>query len=230
MTDEHALTLLQGLPLFAGVNAHTLVQISTRLRRHRYRPGEVLVHQDEPAYSLHVIYRGSVKITRATEEGEQLVLGLVGEGGCIGEVASLDGGLRSATATAVEPTETLSLGREDLVAALRDDSEFALALISTLAGRLRKADLRLEDAYFSDLDMRLARRLLQLAEEFGRKATAGIEVPLPLTQSELASMLGAGRSRVNGLLGVYQDLGVLRLGKGSFTVLQPEALRRRAGR
>jgi CRP/FNR family transcriptional regulator len=135
MAQTDALALLQGLPLFAGVQPQTLLLITTRLHRHRYGPGEALVQQDEPAYSLHVIYRGSVKVTRTTEEGEQLVLGLVGPAECIGEVATLDGGLRSATVTAVEPIETLSLVRDDLLGALREDREFALALISTLARR-----------------------------------------------------------------------------------------------
>ena len=158
------------------------------------------------------------------------MLGLVGQGGCIGEVAALDGGPRSATVTAVEATETLMLTREELLAVVRSDPELALAVIATLAARLRMADVRLEDAYFSDLGTRLARRLLLIAEEHGHKTGAGIVSPLPLTQAELASMLGAGRPRVSGLLNSFQDAGLIRLGRGSFTVLQPDALLRRAGR
>jgi CRP/FNR family cyclic AMP-dependent transcriptional regulator len=158
------------------------------------------------------------------------VLGLDGRGRCIGEVAVLDGGPRSATVVAAEPTETLVLSRADLLAAVRDDSHLALALISTLALRLRTADERLEDAYFSDLETRLARRLLQLAGDHGHETPGGIEVPLPLTQAELARMLGAGRSRVSGVLGRFQDAGYLRLGRRSFLICRPEDLRRRAGR
>jgi len=188
------------------------------------------VRQDEPARVLYVITAGSVKVTRLSEDGDESVLGLVGRGGCIGEVAALDGAPRSATVTAVEAVETLALARDDLLAAIREEPELAVALIATLAARLRAADVRLEDAYFSDLATRLARRLLLLAEQHGRQTADGIAAPLPLTQTELANMLGAARSRVNGLLGSFQDEGLIRLAKGSFTVLQPEALRRRAGR
>lgn len=229
MADERALTLLGDVPLFVGVRQQTLAFLAARLTQRRFRRGETLVRQHEPAHALHLITAGRVKVTRATEEGDESVLGLVGLGGCIGEVAVLDESPRSATVTAVEPTETLVLARDDLLAALREDPELALALIATLASRLRRADARLEDAYFSDLGTRLARRLLQIAEEHGHRTGAGLEAPLPLTQAELASMLGAARSRVNGLLGSFQDAGLLRLGKGSFTVLQPDALRHRAG-
>ena len=103
-------------------------------------------------------------------------------------------------------------------------------MIITLAARLRRADEWLEDAYFHDLDTRLARRLLHLAQEHGRETSQGIEIAVPLTQSDLAGMLGATRVSVNRLLGVYQDAQLLRLSKGSFTILKPEALRTRAGR
>lgn len=230
MSEQNELALLSDVPLFAGVRRETLAFLTAKLHRRRFRRGDTLVRQDEPAQALLLITSGSVKISRLTEEGDEAVLALVGQGGCIGEVAALDGSPRSATVTAVEPTETLILARDDLLAAVRDDPELALALIATLAMRLRRADARLEDAYFSDLGTRLARRLLQIAEEHGHETDAGIETPLPLTQTELASMLGAARSRVNGLLGSFQDAGLLRLGKGSFTILQPDALRQRAGR
>jgi CRP/FNR family cyclic AMP-dependent transcriptional regulator len=230
MREQRDVALLSDVPLFAGVGRETLAFLAAKLRRRRFGRGEALVRQGEPAQALLLITSGSAKVSRLTEDGDEAVLGLVGPGGCIGEVAALDGSPRSATVTAVEPAETLVLARADLIAAVRDDPELALALIGTLAMRLRRADARLEDAYFSDLETRLARRLLQTAEEHGRKTEAGIETPLPLTQSELASMLGAGRPRVNGLLGGFQDAGLIRLGKGSFTILQPEELRRRAGR
>jgi CRP/FNR family transcriptional regulator, cyclic AMP receptor protein len=229
MIDQAALNLLRGVPLFSGLGDETLAFLSERLRSRRFRRGETLVRQDEPARALYLITAGRVKVVRITEDGDESVLGLVGRGGCIGEVATLDGGPRSATVEAVEPTETLTLGRDDLLAAIRSDSDLALGLIATLSERLRAADIRLEDAYFADLGTRLARRLLRIAEEHGHATDAGIEAPLPLTQSELASMLGAARSRVNTLLGAFQDEGLLKLGKGSFTILNEPGLRRRAG-
>src|SRR5439155_24060284 len=131
-----------------------------------------------------------------------------------GEMAALDGGPRSATVTAVEATETFALMRDDLLSFARENSDFALALIITLSNRLRRADEWLEDSYFQDLDTRMARRLIELAEEHGVDTNEGVEVQFPLTQSDLAGMLGATRVSVNRLLGSYQDAQLLRLGKG----------------
>jgi len=230
MAEERWVSLLQAVPLFDGVSAETLRLLATRLRFHRYRRGEVLFRQDEPSLSLHLITSGSVKISRTTDDGDEALLGLAWSGSCVGEVGTLDGAPRSASVIAAEPTETLALLRDDLLTVLQADLQFALVLIGTLARRLRHADIRLEDAYFAHLDERVGRRLLQFAEERGRSTSEGIEVPLPLSQGELASMLGAGRSRVSSVLGAYQDAGLIRLGKRSFTVLQLEPLRKRAGR
>ena len=103
-------------------------------------------------------------------------------------------------------------------------------MITTLATRLRRADEWLEDAYFADLDTRLARRLLDLALDHGRQTSDGVEVAFPLTQSDLAGMLGATRVSVNRLLGAYQDARIIRLSRGSFTILRLDTLRERAGR
>jgi CRP/FNR family transcriptional regulator, cyclic AMP receptor protein len=229
MTDDPA-ALLRSVALFAGVNEPALTRLARRLQRRTYRRNEVILHRGDPAGALHVIRSGRVKVTLPSEDGDETVITLMGAGDCFGEIAALDGGPRSATVTAVEPTETLALLREDLLACVREEPDLALALIQTLAARLRRTDAWLEDAYFQDLDTRLARRLVELADEQGHPVPDGIEVAFPLTQSDLAGMLGVTRVSVNRLLGVYQDERLLRLNRGSFTILNPDALRRRAGR
>lgn len=229
MADDLTQTL-RAVPLFAEMAPEVLAVLATRLRRRTFRRNEVIMHRGDPAGALHVIRSGRVKVTLPSEEGDETVLALMGGGACFGEIAALDGGPRSATVTAVEATETLALLREDLLSFARENADFAQALILTLAARLRRTDEWLEDSYFQDLDTRMARRLLELTEQHGTPTAAGVEVQFPLTQSDLAGMLGATRVSVNRLLGVYQDEGLLRLGKGSFTVLDPNGLHARAGR
>ena len=229
MTDD-LVTLLRGVPLFAGMNDQALALLGRRLRRRAFRRNEVIFHRGDPAGAMHIIRSGRVKVTLPSETGEETVLTLMSTGECVCEMAALDGTLRSATVTAIEPTETLALLREDLLATLREHPELALAMIATLAARLRRTDAWLEDAYVLDLDTRLARRLMELADEQGRTTDEGIEVAVPLTQADLGGMLGVTRVSINRLLGSYQDAGLLRLGRGgAFTVLRPDALRRRGG-
>lgn len=227
---EDLAAMLRGVSLFENVPPPAIAALAARVRRRSFRRNEVIMHRGDPAGAMHVIRSGRVKITLPSEEGDETVLALLGAGACFGEIAALDGGPRSATVTAVEPTETVALLREELLSFARENLAFSQALIVTLAARLRRADEWLEDTFYQDLDTRMARRLLELAEEHGRETPAGIEVEFPLTQSDLAGMLGATRVSVNRLLGAYQDARLLSLGKGSFTVLRPDALRDRAGR
>ncbi len=229
MSEDETAALLAGVPLFRGLAPRPLALLAGRMRGHGYRRGEVVFHQGDPAGALHVIQSGSVKVTAPTARGTEPVLALLGTGACFGEVAALDGGARSATVTAVEQTETLALHRDDLWACVREQPEFAERVILTLVASLRRINTWLEDAYFNDLDTRLARRLHELATTRGRHGADGVQVSFPLSQSELAGMLGATRASVNAILGSYQDAGLLRLGKGSFTVARPDELRRRAG-
>lgn len=230
MAVDEQIAMLRAVSLFEHVRTQDIQALAGRLRRRSFRRGEVIMHRGDPAGALHVLKSGRVKITLPSSEGDETVLALLGAGACFGEIAALDGGPRSATVTAVEPTETLSLVREDLLSFARESSEFALALITTLAKKLRRTDEWLEDAYFQDLDTRMARRLLDLADDHGRPVADGIEVQFPLTQSDLAGMLGATRVSVNRLLGQYQDAQLLRLGKGSFVILNMDEMRERAGR
>ena len=134
------------------------------------------------------------------------------------------------TVTAVEQTETQMLLREDVLSFARTSPDLAMALVHTLTDRLRRTDDWLDDAYFADLDTRLANRLLELADVHGEETAEGIVVDFPLTQSDLAGMLGATRARVNRMLGIYQDAGLLRLGTGAFTILDREGIEDRAVR
>jgi CRP-like cAMP-binding protein len=222
--------LLRGSILFAELPEKQIETLAGRLRRRAYRRNEVIFHRGDPSGVIHLIRSGTVKIHLPSEEGDETVLGLQGPGGCFGELAALDGEPRSATVTAVEPVETFVLMREDLLTALRENPDLALALLSALAAHLRRTNEWLEDAYYLDLDQRLARRLYDLAVEQGRETPGGVEVPLPLTQSDLAALVGATRVTINRQLGIYQDARLLRLGRGSFTVTDMEGLRRRAGR
>jgi CRP-like cAMP-binding protein len=221
--------LLRRVPLFATLAPEQLETVAARMRRRSFRRGEVVFHRGDPAGPLHVICAGTVKVTAPTAEGDEAVLAMYGAGVCFGEIAALDGGPRSATVTALEPTETLSLQPDDLLSCVREYPDLAQHVIVVFAARLRRTSVWLEDAYFHDLDTRLARRLRELAQERGQPTAQGIVVAFPLTQTELAGMLGATRATVNQLLGLYQDTGLLRLGKRTFTILRPADLERRAG-
>lgn len=193
-----------------------------------YRRGEVILRQGDTPSALHIVVSGVVKLTVSSPEGNEMILQLVRDGDCFGEVAVLDGAPAHESAVAVRPTKALSLPRAELVRAVHANPQLGDAVLGLMAERLRLSAERLEDAYLYDLDTRMARCLWRFAKDYGRPAADGVCVDFPLTQSELAAMLGATRVRVNVLLGGYQDAGLVRLGKGTYTVPSLDRLRCRA--
>lgn len=220
--------LLSRSPLFRHLNADEAAFALEHLYPRKYRKGEVIVHREDPPGALHVIAEGCVKLSLTSEEGEEVILGMLAEGDWFGEVATLDGGPAPETVTAALPTLTYALRREVLQSLLRNNPRLMMSFVEALATQLRGRNERIEEIHLYDLSTRMARRLLELAERYGTPGTNGIEVPFPLTQAEFGGMLGATRVRVNLVLGSYQDAGVIRLDRGAITILRPGELRRRA--
>jgi CRP/FNR family cyclic AMP-dependent transcriptional regulator len=219
---------LRSAPLFEGIPPQDIEQIASRMVRRRFSRGDVILSQGGAPGAMHVITRGSVKITISSDDGKEMILAILHPGELFGEIAALDGGARSATVTAIEPTETAALSRSDLLEFVQTHPDFALRLIATLAKRLRLVDERLEDAHFLDLDARMAKILLDLTDQ-GQILADG-SVRISLTQSELASMIGATRVSANRLLKTFESAGLVRRGRSAITVTDMRGLRHRAGR
>ena len=198
---------LRACGLFAGLDAPSLELVAGALRSRRFRKGEVVFHAGDPGDALFIVAAGHVKITLPADDGsEPAILTTVGPGGFFGELALLDGQPRSATATTVEPTETLSLPRDVFRELLDKHPELRDALFAALANLLRRLTKHVEELHFLDLAGRLAARLAQLARQGHPGATHAIELDWPYTQSDLAAMIGGTRQSVNKLLtGLVDD-------------------------
>jgi CRP-like cAMP-binding protein len=218
---------LAAMPLFAQYDEAMLAEMVAAIRTRRFRKGEVIFHRGDPGQALFIVARGSVKIVVPTQTGEEALLAVIGPGDFFGELSLLDGAPRSATAIALEPAELWTLHRDDVLRPLRDVPG-AEALLAALARRLRRTDAQVEEIGYLDLDARLARAILRLAEEHGTAMDGGVRIDLPLTQTDLASLVGATRPRVNLLLGAYQDAGLVRLAGRSLILLDIQGFRARA--
>jgi CRP/FNR family transcriptional regulator/CRP/FNR family cyclic AMP-dependent transcriptional regulator len=220
---------LARIPLLSDVSAEALGQLSQHLRRRSYQRGEIVFHQGDPGDTLHLVQQGRVKVVLPAESGDEVVLAILGPGDCFGELALLDGEPRSATVVAVESVETFALGRNDFLSFIRSNPEVAERLVANLARVIRRANEEVADLAFLDLPGRLAKKLLELAESQGAPIEdgRGVEITLPLTQEELAGMVGATRPSVNKVLGWFEDQGAIQRRGRRIAVLNPEALRLR---
>lgn len=197
-------------------------------RRASFPRGSVLMFEGEHEERLILVLGGRVKITRAGPDGREIILGIRDPGDLLGELAFIDRRPRSATVVALEPIEAVMLPGSRFREHLEKTPRVALVLLEVVAGRFREATLnRLQ---FSSLDTmgRLAARILELAERYGESVNGSIEVPLPLSQEELASWTGASRTGVAQALQSLRELNWLETGRGQMTVIDPDALRARA--
>ncbi|MEE8470329.1 MAG: Crp/Fnr family transcriptional regulator, partial [Dehalococcoidia bacterium] len=177
-------TLLAQVPLFASLKPAYLAELAGKLTSRGYRRGETIFHKDDPGSALYIIKAGQIKISAASPEGEEVILAILTEGDFFGELSLLDGKPRSASATAMEAAQTLTLDRDDLLEVLGKYPEMAGDILAALSDRLRRTDLLLEDAVFLDLPARLAKRLLELGAKRGFETDKGLEIDLRLTQQD----------------------------------------------
>jgi CRP/FNR family transcriptional regulator, cyclic AMP receptor protein len=230
MDDSFAVDALARCPLFEHAERDILQSLANRLRRRRFRRNEVIFHQGDPGDSLHVVAAGAVKILLPSAGGEEAIIATLRPGDFFGELALLDGAPRSATATAVEPSETLVLPRSvfqellDNITGLRD------ALLFGLAYELRRLTGHVEELHFLDLAGRLAMRLTRLAREEEADAHGRIRLDWPYTQSDLAAMIGGTRQSVNRLLSILVDEGLISIQPDELIITDLDQLARRAER
>lgn len=230
LDDPAAIEALRRSPLFAPCSDELLTDVARQLRSHTYRRNEVIFHQGDPGDALHIIRRGSVKIVLPSPEGEEAIIATLRSGDFFGELALLDSEPRSATATAVEATETLILPRPVFRELLDTYPELRDALFAALTQLLRRLTHHVEELHFLDLAGRLAARLAFLARQAQPAARGPVELDWPYTQSDLAAMIGGTRQSVNRLLSELIDDGLVRLQTERLVVTDLPALELRADR
>jgi CRP/FNR family cyclic AMP-dependent transcriptional regulator len=217
-TDRVA--LLQSLQLFRGLDEEILCQLAKNSRRREFRASEIICYQGDSGSTCHVIIRGKVRIFLASGEGRELSVRILGPGEIFGEMALFEGLPRSANVEALEETQTLELQHEVLLDCLRKSPTLALNMLQALSARLRSSTVEAEGLALLTVDERLARQLHKLAEWSGRPAPGGgVRIMVPMTQQELAALIGTSRESVNRALVRLRRQGKVRLEKGWIVLL-----------
>ena len=230
LPDGQGLTQLRSSPLFNQCGDDVLSEVERRLRRRQFRRGEVIFHQGDPGDALHLVGTGSVKIVLPSSEGDEAIIATLRPGDFFGELALLDSAPHSATAVAVEPTETFTLPRDVFLELLGEQPALRDALLKGLAVELRRLTGHVEELHFLDLAGRLAMRLSRLAEEQERDPSGEVSLDWPYTQSDLAAMIGGTRQSVNRLLSELVDDGLVRIERDRLIIGDLDELARRAER
>src|SRR5215203_3384376 len=189
------------LELFRGLSATELTQVNDLLGRTKFPTGAMILTADQPGEIAYIILDGTLKVSTIQSNGRELTLALLGPGEIVGELSLADRAARSADVTALEPSVLVWLDRGTFERFRRDIPAITENLLRLLARRLRLANAQLQAMATLDVHGRIARQLLALAGVLGEDLPdGGVRIPLRITQSDLAALVGATRVRVNEVL------------------------------
>lgn len=228
MNAEDA-ALLHSTSLFGVLPEEAIRRLGEHAVRRSYGRGEIIFREDDPGDALCVVVGGLVKVYRTSPDGDEMLLVTLGPSTVFGELPMVDGGLRSASAAAVEATTVLTINRTALLHALRDSPELIDRLLQSLGSMVRRLTDQAADLVFLDLPGRVAKLLLRMAEERGTAGQGGQAMDLQVTQTDLANMVGGSRQSVNQVLSSFERLGYVELDGRRIVIRRPDLLKRRAG-
>ena len=206
---------------FADVDPAILRGIASHATERSLIRGDVLFLEGDSPDSLYIVLRGRIAVTNKSTDGRESVLALMEPGDLFGEMGMLDDRPRSAGARALETSSVVRLPYEPVIALLRDDPALLWGVVRLLAGRLRNMDEALADSVFLDVTGRTAKRILELSD-------GADEFNLPVTQEELAGMVGASRERVNKAISSFIRLGWIDQSERKYRIIQRDRLALRA--
>ena len=216
------LTALQSVPIFSEVHEDTLNALVKAAEIKELVRGDVLFNEGDEPNSLHIVLSGRIAIVMISEvDDRESVVALMDLGDLFGELGLLDSGARSATARAIEPTSILEIRYDQVRKIFDEQPDLVWAAARMLAQRLRTMDEALSDSVFLDVTGRTAKRIIELSE-------GEDEFTIPVTQEELAGMVGASRERVNKAISSFVRLGWLEQHDRNYRILQRKELSIRA--
>ena len=213
-------------PIFGSLSDEERRRVLALSRRRRFARREVLFHEGDPGDTLHLIDKGRVAVRMTTPLGDVATVDVLGQGNAVGLLAVLEeGGRRQASVMALEPTETLSFDRDQLLELRHAHPAIDGFLMGMMAAHLRRADAQLVEALFVPVERRLLRRLLYLCTIY---ESGGAEVEIPLTQEDLASLAGTSRATANRVLRQLEDDKIVSLTRNRIDVIDSDRVARRA--
>jgi CRP/FNR family transcriptional regulator, cyclic AMP receptor protein len=211
---------------FDGLSGNEQAMVQARFLTRSFRRGDTIVFQGDDSFSVGIIDSGHVAVKVATPRGESVTVTVLGPGASFGEIAEITRRGRTATLVALNEVKARVLPGGLFEEVRQRIPAIDRALLFSLAARLDDLSSRLAETAYETVQRRCERRLVELAELFA--GADRISASIPLTQEDLAGVVGATRPTVNQVLGALVDEGLLRLTRGRVDVPNIEALRRHA--
>jgi CRP-like cAMP-binding protein len=210
MEQRAIVDLLGKSALFGSLADTDRAAIAARMRRVDFAPDQMIFSRGDPGREIYLVLEGRIRLSILSSDGRELSFAHAGPGNIFGEIATLDGGERTAGATAISRVQAMALPQRAMMELIENNPKVGLAAIRFLCTRLRETDQRLEAIALHRIEVRLARLMLS-ALKLQSPGAAGKNVALDLgmSQGELALLIGASRPKVNIALTMLEDMGAI---------------------
>ena len=216
--------LLARVPWFESIGDDALRHVAGEARTRHAGAGTTLFREGEPAGALFVVQSGSVKLTQLTPEGHQVVLRLVGPGDAFGGVAAFGGSTYPATAEAVNDVAVFEWPGAVMAGLMERYPKLAMNALRYVAARLHELQVQYRQLATEKVERRIARALLRLVQQAGRRVEGGVLIDLPLSREDIAQMTGTTLYTVSRLVSRWEGEGILDAGRQQLVIRKPHAL------
>jgi CRP/FNR family cyclic AMP-dependent transcriptional regulator len=213
--------VLRRVPLFSDLSEAEIARVAEVARERSYPKNSVILFEDDPGDALYVVVTGMVKVVLIGEDGREVILSVLKEGNFFGEMALIDDEPRSAHVIAMEDANLL----EDFHQRLKETPSIALGLLRTLSRRLREADEKIGGLVLLDVNGRVARLLLRMADE-----NDGVHITRRVTHHTIAQMVGSSRETVSRTMRDMVERGLIEVSRRMITIRNRAALQAAASR
>lgn len=202
---------LSQISLFEELHDEELTELNGLLHRKTFGAGSNIINVADRAEQVFILLEGTVKIYVDQLDGSEVILAFLGPGDAFGEMSMVGNGGRSANVVAMEECVCLSMDRSSFHRCLKSMPGLSYNLVRLMNRRLRLANEQIQALSTLDVRGRVARQLLAFAQQYGRKSDDGVLIPLRLTQTDLAALVGASRERVNQVIVDFKESGYIEV-------------------
>jgi CRP-like cAMP-binding protein len=200
------LDLIRRVPLFSMLTTDQAQVIADGVIKRRFRRGEIIVEQGRKSDALFILLSGRARVITSDSRGREVILAVLEAGDYLGEMSLIDNEPHSATVRAEVQTDVLVLGRSEFAACLPENSSLSYAILRGLVGRLRNADRQIESLALLDVYGRVARALLDMAQD-----EEGVRIiRQKVSRQDLAKVVGASREMVSRVMKDLEERGLIQ--------------------
>jgi len=210
---------LKRVPLFSDLSPAELERFAEVAREREYPKNSVILFEDDPGDALYVVSGGQVKVVLIGEDGREVILSVLSDGDFFGEMSLIDDEPRSAHVIAMRDSRLLVLRRDDFQQQLQQHPSIALKVLKVMVQRLRRADAKIGGLVLLDVNGRVAKLLLDLADESG-----GPRITRKLTHHTIAQMIGSSRETVSRAMRELVERGLIDVTRREITIKDREGL------